>query len=80
MFNTKEMPISKEAQKIIVRKLSNDQLFVLIIFAISALLYYFTFNHITTQIDGISLRMDRLIDINEQNLSTIKTLLKDKMD
>ena len=80
MFNAKEMPISKETQKIIVKKLSSDQIFVLIIFAISALLFYFMVTHITSQIDDINIRLDRLIDINEQNLTTMRTILEDKME
>lgn len=76
LLNTQEMQVSKEAQKIIAKKLNSDQLFVIIVLVISAFLFYFMANKMTSQIDDINSRLDRLIDINSQNLSALRDILE----
>jgi hypothetical protein len=78
MSNVKEMPISKETQKIIAKKLNSDQLFVLLVLAISSVLVYFMMTKMTSQIDAINYRLDRLIDLNDQNLSVLRAFLDRK--
>ena len=75
LLNTQDMQVSKETQKIIAKKLNSDQLFVIIVLVISAFLFYFMANKMTSQIDDINSRLDRLIDINSQNLSALKSIL-----
>jgi hypothetical protein len=76
--NIKEMPISKETQRIIAKKLNSDQLFVLLVLVISAALFYFMMVKMTSQIDAINYRLDRLIDLNERNLSALDSILESK--
>ena len=76
--NVKDIPVSKETQKIIAKKLNSDQLFVLIVLVISAALFYFMTEKMTSQIDAINFRLDRLIDLNDQNLSALRSFLDKK--
>lgn len=73
------MPVSKETQRIIAKKLNSDQLFVIIVLVISAFLFYFMMTKMTSQIDAINSRLDRLIELDDQNLSILKAVL-DKKD
>jgi len=73
------MPFSKETQRIIAKKLNSDQLFVIIVLVISAFLFYFMMTKMTSQIDAINSRLDRLIELDDQNLSILKAVL-DKKD
>jgi len=77
--SVKEMPISKETQRIIAKKLNSDQLFVLLVLVISATLFYFMMIKMTSQIDAINYRLDRLIDLNERNLSALNNIFESKM-
>jgi len=79
LLNSKEMPFSKETQRIIAKKLNSDQLFVIIVLVISAFLFYFMMTKMTSQIDAINSRLDRLIELDDQNLSILKAVL-DKKD
>lgn len=79
LLNSKEMPVSKETQRIIAKKLNSDQLFVIIVLVISAFLFYFMMTKMTSQIDAINSRLDRLIELDDQNLSILKAVL-DKKD
>lgn len=74
--DVKDNIVSKETQKIVAKKLSSDQLFVIIVLIISAVLFYFMMIKMTSQIDAINARLDRLIDLDEQNLSALQNHLK----
>lgn len=78
MSSAKDIPISKETQKIIAKKLNSDQLFVLLVLAISSVLFYFMMTKMTSQIDAINYRLDRLIDLNDQNLAILREFLSKK--
>ena len=70
--NIKDIIVSQETQKTVVRKLSSEQLFVLLVLGISSILSYAMITKITSQIDSINERLDKLIDLNIQNLSALK--------
>lgn len=73
--NIKDLAVSKETQKIVVKKLSSDQLFLLLVLGILSMLYYCMINKMSSQIDAINERLDKLIDLNSQNLLTLKSHL-----
>lgn len=67
--------VSKETQKILAKKLSSDQIFVLLIFLISAVMVYFMVGRIMSQMDEVNIRLDKIIDLNERSLYTIQDYL-----
>ncbi len=74
----KDTIVSTEAQKIIVKKLSHDQLFVLLVLVISAVLSYSMITKITSQMDEVNIRLDKLINVNERTLSELKMDLRER--
>ncbi len=70
--NTKNDIISKETQKIVAKKLTSDQIFVLLVLIISAVLLYFI---ISKNMSDINSRLDKLIDLNTQNLDVLRNHL-----
>lgn len=68
----KELVVSKETQKIVANKLDKDQLFVLLVLAIAAIMGYFLIEKVSSKIDESNNRLDKLIDLQEQNLLLLK--------
>lgn len=68
----KDIVVSKETQKIVANKLDKDQLFVLLVLAMAALMGYFLIEKVSGRIDETNNRLDKLIDLQEQNMLLIK--------
>lgn len=68
----KAFAVSKETQKIVANKLDKDQLFVLLVLVIAAIMGYFLIEKVSTKIDQTNTRLDKLIDLQEQNMLLLK--------
>lgn len=68
----KSLVVSKETQKIVANKLDKDQLFVLLVLAIAAIMGYFLIEKVSAKIDETNTRLDKLIDLQEQNMLLLK--------
>lgn len=64
--------ISKDAQKIAVKKLNSNQIFVLLVLLILSVMFYFMFEKQNTKMDETNSKLASIISLNEQNLLILK--------
>lgn len=64
--------ISKDAQKIVVKKLNSNQIFVLLVLLILSVMFYFMFEKQNTKMDETNSKLASIISLNEQNLLILK--------